>query len=86
MANKALEVYIRCPFYARETELSVGCEGIAPDTCMFTKFPDEKSKIRHIRVYCSHRDGGDCFLARALYVKYEEEDRKVQSRKKQKKK
>ncbi len=73
MANKAVEVLVKCPFYLYERGDMIACEGYAQNTCMATKFPGAAEKKAYLRQNCFREDGGDCFLAGQLYKKYEEE-------------
>lgn len=72
MANISYEALIRCPFFLKLDERSVACEGHAPGTCMITRFSNAAAKKSHLRENCYRETGGDCFLAAALYRKYEE--------------
>ena len=72
MANKQIEALIQCPFYLREKENTVACEGYIRGTCMITKFPGEKEKRAYMKANCFKPDGGECFMAKSLFGKYEE--------------
>lgn len=73
MANISYEALIKCPFYLKLGEKTIACEGHAPGTCMLTRFADVKAKKEHLRRNCYSETGGGCFLAAALFKKYEEE-------------
>ena len=73
MANIAYEALIKCPFFLRLGEKSVACEGPAAGTCMVTRFSGVQTKKAHLKQNCYSETGGACFLAAALYRKYEEE-------------
>lgn len=70
MANKAIEAYIKCPFYLSESRNFLSCEGYLKNTCMTTRFPDAQSKKRHLKENCCLEDGGSCPMARSLFAKY----------------
>ena len=74
MANKKAEALIKCPFYLRENETTIVCEGVQKGTVMLTKFGCASLKRAHYRQSCFHEDGGVCFLAKSLFQKYEKED------------
>ena len=63
---------IRCPFFKHESEKSILCEGFTRDSVLLTKFPDEKKKITYINRYCVRCTGGDCYLARSQFARYEQ--------------
>lgn len=71
MANISYETLIKCPFYLKLNETAVMCEGPKSGTCMITKFPDAAAKKRHMKQNCYHENGGRCFLAAALFQKYD---------------
>ena len=72
MANISYEALIRCPFFLRLGETTVACEGHAAGTCMVTRFPSVQAKKEHLKRNCYSETGGACFLADALYRKYED--------------
>lgn len=65
---------IRCPFFQRETAQSLICEGFVKGAVLLTKFPNEKKKIAYINKYCVRCTGGDCYLAKGQFERYEKED------------
>ena len=65
---------IRCPFFVRETEQSIHCEGFVKNSALLTKFPSEKKKIAYINKYCVRCTGGDCYLARGQFERYAKEN------------
>lgn len=67
---------IRCPFFKHESELSILCEGFTKDSSLLTKFPSEKKKIAYINKYCIRCTGGDCYLARSQFERYEDKEKK----------
>lgn len=73
MANKPVEALIKCPFFLQLREDAIMCEGYASGTCMITKFGSREQKKAHLKANCFQPDGGDCFMAKSLYKKYEEE-------------
>ena len=74
LANKAVEALIKCPFYQYERGDLIACEGYVKGTCMATKFPGAAEKRAYLRKHCFLEDGGGCFLASQLYIKYDAED------------
>ena len=73
MANKPVEALIRCPFYLQLREDAIMCEGYASGTCMITKFRSAALRRAHLKTNCFQPDGGECFMAKSLFKKYEEE-------------
>ena len=73
MANKTVDALVKCPFYVKENENRIVCEGYIKNTCMITKFTDAAQKKAHLRACCFHEDGGKCFFAQSLFRKYEAE-------------
>ena len=71
MANKTVEALARCPFFEEATKDTVMCEGYCENTCMITRFSSVKAKRAHMKENCYLDDGGACFMARALFEKYE---------------
>lgn len=69
-ANKPVEAYIQCPFYLREKENVIMCEGCIGNTCMTTKFSSAKAKKEHLKSCCYLPDGGACPLAKSVFGKY----------------
>ena len=72
MPNLSYEALIKCPFYLKLDETAVMCEGHKTGTCMITKFKSADAKKRHLKQNCYHENGGRCFLAAALFEKYED--------------
>lgn len=64
---------IRCPFFVRETAQSLICEGFVKNSALLTKFSSEKKKIAYINKYCARCTGGDCYLAKGQFERYEKE-------------
>ena len=62
---------IKCPFYLRESEYTITCEGVETGTELATKFPSEKTKKEYQKHKCYHAKNG-CALMRMLEKKYEE--------------
>jgi hypothetical protein len=61
-----------CPFYIRESNKSITCEGyLADNTFNTTKFESEKKKYDYQRVYCWRESWCCCVLAKTLNKKYE---------------
>lgn len=66
----SLEVYVKCPFFLKETGKQIRCEGYLEGTCMTTSFPFRSDLIHYVNENCSHMDGGSCIMAKNLYEKY----------------
>lgn len=47
-------VKTKCPFYIREAEYSITCEGIIPGTDIATRFTGEKEKREYQELLCYH--------------------------------
>lgn len=74
MSFKKNDANIRCPFFNRETAQAILCEGFTKQSVLMTKFPNEKKKIAYINKYCTRCTGGDCYLAKSQFERYEKED------------
>lgn len=67
-------VIAMCPFYIRESAMSITCEGFLTDNSYnTTKFSSEKDKIEYQRVCCWREEWCKCKLAKILNKKYEED-------------
>lgn len=82
--NIPVTAKIQCPFFMSVKNNLLCCEGYIDNTCMTTKFSDEKSKKEYIKKHCFHHNGGECTFAKNLYEKYrileEKEDRAREKR------
>ena len=65
---------IRCPFFKRETAQALICEGFVKSAVLMTKFTSEQKKVAYIKKYCVRCTGGDCYLARTQFARYEENE------------
>ena len=60
-----------CPFYLRETERTIPCEGVSPDRPSKIRFAHEGEKRRFQKQNCELFDyGRSCPMAAALREKY----------------
>ncbi|MBE6715791.1 MAG: hypothetical protein E7573_02615 [Ruminococcaceae bacterium] len=86
--NIPITAKIRCPFFLSVKNNLLCCEGYIDNTCMTTKFSDEKSKKDYIKNHCFRCDGGGCTFAENLYKKYkaieEKEDMEREKRAREK--
>lgn len=83
--NKNIEAFIKCPFYKSEcggknsmnqkrTPARITCEGYHAGTEITMLFNSKNDQRKHIVDNCFSLDGGNCFLARCLFYKYEHPD------------
>lgn len=42
----------KCPFYIRDNERTVVCEGLIDNTSVLTKFPTKENKEMHQKCHC----------------------------------
>lgn len=70
--NYSLSVIIECPFFVGERKNLICCEGVATRTCLTTAFHSREEKLDYVNSFCRKKDGGNCYLAKALYKKYDE--------------
>lgn len=62
-----------CPFYIRESQKSMTCEGfLTEESFTTTKFETEAQKFAYQRVYCWRENWSKCVLAVMLNKKYED--------------
>jgi len=60
-----------CPFYVKEAEKSITCEGLMPGTETAIRFPSSTAKRGYQQSVCEHADACKrCMLAAALDAKY----------------
>ena len=59
----------KCPFFIRESELQITCEGIIQEANTINKFPTEKQKIE-FQVQQCFKYPNECPLARLNEEKY----------------
>lgn len=74
MANYSGGVDAFCPFYVKEADKSISCEGFYDGNTLMTRFPSKEAKIEFMRKRCETKDYKSCMLAAALIRKYEGED------------
>lgn len=63
------EVNAKCPYFVKEAQKSVTCEGLISGSNTMIRFKDEDSKDRHIRNKCLNYPNC-CQLARSLDKRY----------------
>jgi len=74
MANNPYGTKTVCPFYIREAQKSITCEGIIPGTCGMTRFDSASEKLAYQAVNCESYDyTARCCLAAVLMEKYGKE-------------
>lgn len=61
-----------CPFYHREDEVGIYCEGVNDDSSIKLIHCSSESKKRYRRQYCC-KEYKRCPIARMLYKKYGED-------------
>lgn len=59
-----------CPFYIRESEYSISCEGIVCNSKTIMKFNSKNEKKQHQRLYCFCSAYESCPLYQSLADKY----------------
>ncbi len=70
--SKVIEGIIECPFYLREGERFISCEGILVDSAVTThRFKSDEDKRSYQYCYCSVNGGKKCRHYRNLMVLYE---------------
>ena len=63
--------HTKCPFFVRESELQITCEGVIENADTASKFATEKEKIRYQVKQC-FRYPNECPVAKMNERKYEE--------------
>lgn len=63
-----------CPFYQRESGLSIICEGYSPEQQVSMKFNSSKEKLRWQREYCLRFYYPRCPLAATVLAHYHRGD------------
>jgi len=74
MANYTGGANTICPFYERETERSITCEGLRGDSVLTMRFPTRREKTAWQEEFCMTFTHNRCPLARACYEKYADAD------------
>ena len=75
MGNYTAGVRTICPFYIKESDKGITCEGIIPGTMQLIRFNSVLEKRRHQQTRCERRDYADvCAIAKMLMERAEKED------------
>ena len=69
--SRAIDVYVKCPFYGRSTAVSVTCEGVFSSE-VINKFDNPKKASMYIHTNCC-RNYESCELYQRLLTKYMED-------------
>lgn len=64
-----------CPFYLRESQLSISCEGLTDGTRNVMKFNKLDDKHQYQRDFCFYKTYKGCPVYQAILKKYEEENK-----------
>jgi ribosome-binding protein aMBF1 (putative translation factor) len=56
MANYTFGVRTICPYYIKEAEKSITCEGLIPHTVTMVRFASQREKVLHQRKHCEQYD------------------------------
>lgn len=76
VANYVYGTKTVCPFYLKEAQKSITCEGLIDGTCNMTRFNSEDEKTQYQSANCEMYNYTNCCkLAAALEKKYEEAHR-----------
>ena len=59
-----------CPFYKREEQFKIYCEGVERNSSIQLGFGTPQNKQKHSAKYCG-KNWEECIIARALKTKYE---------------
>ncbi len=69
--SKLIESKIECPFYVRESERAITCEGCIAGTVTVQRFNDRAGKSDYENTVCSVFGGRRCPHYRTVSVLYE---------------
>lgn len=69
--SKTIEAMIECPFYVKEGERFIRCEGSVKGTECIHRFITDSQKVRHEENFCSKFGGRNCPHHRVVAVLYE---------------
>lgn len=69
--SKMIEGRIECPFYLKEGESYIACEGVLNGTKCFHKFPNDKQKRCYEIAICCVSGGRNCQHYRTVSLLYE---------------
>lgn len=56
MGNYTAGAKTICPFYLKESDKGITCEGVVPGTTQMTRFDSQQDKRRHQKACCERRD------------------------------
>lgn len=71
LMSKLIEGKIECPFYIKEGEYFIRCEGVLKNTECVHRFVSNAEKKRYEETVCSCFGGRNCPHHRAVAVLYE---------------
>lgn len=71
MAKSAVSVYVKCPFYRREENQKIFCEGVQGGTSIHLAFAAPTDRKQYEKCYCKGRYR-TCRIAGMLEGKYAE--------------
>ncbi len=74
--SKSIEGIIECPFYLKEGELFITCEGVLENTSTTHRFKTNDEKLCYERNVCSVCGGKKCQHYRNVSLLYERGIRK----------
>lgn len=69
--SKAIEAMIECPFYIKEGERFIRCEGSVSGTQCIHRFKNDREKSNYEVNFCSKFGGRNCPHHRVVAVIYE---------------
>ncbi len=73
--SKSIEGIIECPFYIKEGECFITCEGLLENTSVTHRFSTNEEKRCHEFDFCSIRGGKKCPHFRSVSLLYERGER-----------
>lgn len=73
MPNKKIDADVFCPFYKRETDTKIICEGLVGDATTLS-FKTKIAKRLHEKNFCTGKWCAGCPLNAALMLAYRERD------------
>ena len=66
---------VKCPFYKRNENNRVVCEGLGDDNKLHLVFSNPTAKSKYMQEHCySLRTCQDCLIHKAMYAKWEMDD------------
>ncbi len=69
--SKSIEGIIECPFYIKEGERFITCEGLFPESSVTHRFSDNNLKKIHEFEFCCVNGGKKCSHFRNVSLLYE---------------